>query len=555
MAAQWYCLIGLKQYGPFSGEQIQQLVQQGQLQREHGVRTETDSEWTAAGDLPGLFPSPQAAPALPTVPTVTTKPKKKQIAPAVSVPSYPQPTAPAPNTVPSATPLMPPAAAVPVAAPTVAAPVAMPAHAAPLAVTPAARAPAAAIPVAAAPVAPAPAPRAQGGPAQARPVSAARPIPLNPAVPPGPPAGTSRATGIDEGTSRKTRRSRKKSQMLVGGLGAALLLLIVVAVIVMNSGPGKKPDEKSARSVAPSKAASGDPEIDTGSVVAANAEPADIADPVQPLAPDTTAAVPAAKAAMLPEVSRWLEATRQKGGIKDVVRLSVGNVWLDTADGKAAILNVEIQISNLSPDDPLDFSGWRPELQPQKDLHAVMADDAQTVLAAAPSRAAAKRRVARRRIAPGQSETEQLSFVMPDSDSKQFRLALPYAALGQTGYLGFELPRQMIKDQPPGAEKQAPKEPAKVASETLLPAAGAIKPEPGEPETIGDLRKEIEQSGDGKVEPMNESPEPAAEEPPPKEPERIPDIRKLIEEEDPKMESTNEEQPSEKEPTATPKLP
>ena len=161
MAAQWYCLIGLKQYGPFSGEQIQQLVQQGQLQREHGVRTETDSEWTAAGDLPGLFPSLQAAPASPTVPTVTTKPKKKQIAPAVSVPPYPQPAAPAPHAMPSATPLMPPAAAVPVAA---AAPVAMPAQVAPVAATPVARTPAAAIPVAAAPVAPRGCPPGPGRP-------------------------------------------------------------------------------------------------------------------------------------------------------------------------------------------------------------------------------------------------------------------------------------------------------------------------------------------------------------------------------------------------------
>ena len=155
----------------------------------------------------------------------------------------------------------------------------------------------------------------------------------------------------------------------------------------------------------------------------------------------------------------------------------------------------------------------------------------------------------------GQSQKEQLSFLLPARDSKQFRLALPYAALGQTGYLGFELPKQMIKDGPPGAEEPAPKEPAKVASETLLPATGAIKPEPGEPETIGDLRTEIEQSGDGKMESMTDPPEPAAEEPTPKEPEKIPDIRKLIEEEDPKMESTNEEPPSEEEPTAEPKSP
>ena len=165
------------------------------------------------------------------------------------------------------------------------------------------------------------------------------------------------------------------------------------------------------RATASSKAASGDPEIETGAVLAANAEPADIADPVQPLAPDAKAAVPEAKAAMLPEVSRWLEATRQKGGIKDVVRLSVGNAWLESADGKSAILNVEIEITNLSPDDPLDFSGWRPEVQPQKDLRAVMADDAQTLLAAAPSRVAAKRRAATapHRARPVRDGTTELS--------------------------------------------------------------------------------------------------------------------------------------------------
>ncbi len=56
--AAWYCLIGQQQYGPFTSEQIQQLAQQGRLQREHYVRTETDSQWTAAGDLPGLFDIP-----------------------------------------------------------------------------------------------------------------------------------------------------------------------------------------------------------------------------------------------------------------------------------------------------------------------------------------------------------------------------------------------------------------------------------------------------------------------------------------------------------------
>ena len=130
----------------------------------------------------------------------------------------------------------------------------------------------------------------------------------------------------------------------------------------------------------------------------------------------------------------------------------MGNAWLDTEDGKPSVLNVEIEITNISPKDPLDFSGWRPGEQPQAKLRAVMADDKDTLLKAAPQRAAASRRAARRRIAPGESETEQLSFLLPNRDSKQYRLALPLAALGQTGYLGFELPGEMIEDRPPGVE-------------------------------------------------------------------------------------------------------
>jgi hypothetical protein len=506
MAAQWYCLIRLKQYGPFTSEQVRQLVQQGQLQREHGVRTETDSEWTAAGDLPGLFPPPQAVPVQP-------------VAPAMSIPPYPKPEAPAPDVVPSATPLIPPGVAVP-----------------------------------AAPVASVAATRAQGsrGRAQARPVSAARPIPLNPVAPPVPPVGTTRAIGPEESpsrrshASRRSRPSRKNSPWLVGGLGAGLLLLIVGLVVVMNRGPGKKAGVGSSRPAASSKGTSGDSEIKTGAVAAAGHEPADIADPPQASESAGKASVPKEKAAKLPAVTRWLEATRQKGGIRDVVRLGVANAWLDSADGKPAILNVEIEITNLSPDDPLDFSGWRPEVQPQADLRAVMADDAQTLLAAAPSRVAANRRAASRRIAPNQSETEQLRFLVSNRDSKQFRLILPWAALGQTGNLGFELPSQMIKDRPPGVEEPAAKRPGKVASQTS---------EPSEPEPIGDLRTEIEQSEGGKVELMDKPAEPAAEEAAPKETEGTPDLRKQIEEEDPQMESTNEEQPSDKEPAEEPRSP
>ena len=523
MAAQWYCLIGQQQYGPFTGEQIRQLVQQGQLLREHGVRTETDSRWTAAGELPGLFPpapsavEPQAATGQPAIPSVTVKPKKKPLAPAVSLP----PAAPAPVAPPAAGHVVPAGTALPAAAAPVAAPVAKPAQA----VLPAA------VPIAAAPVARAVAPAAApvpvaqpaGGP---RPVSAARPIPVNP-LPAAPPAGGPRSVPPEGGAAHRGRGSRKKTQMLVGGLGAAFVLLVVVAVIVITSGPGKKPGDGPARTTAAAKGG-GDPEIEAGAVAAASPEPAEIADPVQPLAAEPRAAAPADKPSALPAVRRWLDATRQKAILRDVVRLAVGHAWLDSADGQPATLHVEIEITNLSRETPLEFSGWRPDTQPQPDFRAVMEDDSQTVLAAAPARAAPQRRSATRRIAPGQSDREQVSFVLPDRDAKKFRLALPYAALGQTGCLGFELPSQMIKDQPPGAKEPARKSPPS-APETSPPTAeDSERPADDEPESTGPRGEETEASADSPDDAMPNAAEPAAEEPPSKE--QIPDIRKLIEE-------------------------
>ena len=313
--------------------------------------------------------------------------------------------------------------------------------------------------------------------------------------------------------------------MLVGGLGAAFLLLVVVAVIVIISGPGKKPGDDPARTAAAAKGG-GDPEIETGAVAAASPEPAEIPDPVQPLAAEPRAAAPADKPSALPAVRRWLDATRQKAILRDVVRLGVGHAWLDSADGQPAILHVEIEITNLAREAPLEFSGWRPDTQPQAEFRAVMEDDSQTVLSAAPARAASQRRSATRRIPPGQSEREQVSFVLPDRDSKKFRLALPYAALGQTGCLGFELPSQMIKDQPPGAKEPARKSPQS-APETP-PAAGSDRPDDDESESTGPQRAENESGVDSRDDTMPDAAEPAAEEPPSQEP--IPDIRKLIEE-------------------------
>lgn len=346
-----------------------------------------------------------------------------------------------------------------------------------------------------------------------------------------------------------------------------MLLLIVVAVVVMNRGPGKKTTPRPGRATASAQgggaASNSNPESDPVAVVTPSKDPDTIADPPQaaPTSVKEEVAEAKTKANPLPAVGKWLDATRQKGGLRDVAGIGVAKAWLEGPDGKPTVLNVEVQITNRSRDEPLEFSGWRPDNQPQAESRACLYDEAGVALRTAPERKtpaspASVRRAARRWINPGESTTEQLAFVFPGNESKLFRLALPYAAIGQTGYLGFELPRQMIKQGTPDAKKAAePKtaqpaaEPAsEPASETLLPAGEMVKPKPGEPETIRDLKSEIERSGEAKTEAMKETPEPAAEEQPKPEkepePEKKPDLRKFIDEEDQKAEAKGTEPPS-----------
>ena len=106
----------------------------------------------------------------------------------------------------------------------------------------------------------------------------------------------------------------------------------------------------------------------------------------------------------------------------------------------------------------------------------------------------------------------------------------------------------MIKHGVPDAKEAAGPEAKESATETLLPAGEMVKSKPGEPETIRDLRSEIERSGAAKTEAMKEPPEPAADEQPKPEkepePEKKPDLRKFIEEEDQKAEAKGKEPPS-----------
>ncbi|MCX6875356.1 MAG: DUF4339 domain-containing protein [Verrucomicrobia bacterium] len=63
MSDQWHLLQEGQQYGPYSGEQLQQFAQEGRIVRESMLWTEGLENWVSAAAVEGLFPpAPVAAP-------------------------------------------------------------------------------------------------------------------------------------------------------------------------------------------------------------------------------------------------------------------------------------------------------------------------------------------------------------------------------------------------------------------------------------------------------------------------------------------------------------
>lgn len=567
MAARWFCLIDQQQYGPFSGVQIQQLAQQGQLRPADFVRTETDSNWTSAADLPGLFPAvvptvgpaaaqtPVTAAASPTARARSPNPQPAAVKPstarstsappavAPSAPSQPTakravPTAATPVANPAATaptrssPSVPSAApvATPVAAP-VAAPMATP-IAAPIAAP-------LAVPVTGA-VAPAgggaPPGATAAGAARARPATAARPIALNPQPLAAAPVGTARTAPENQAPAYAAEKTNASSNRLVVGLAATVVGLVLIAVVLLVYNAGKNADRAQRRDATAAGGELGDPEIEAPAVIAPADETVEIADPSPD--PDVIATDEQSpkKTANLSQVGRWLVAGRQKGGLKDIVRMAVGNVWRESTPDQRQIVTVEVQVTNLSKNDPLDFTGWRPDVQPDETLRAILADDQDTLLPPAPP-AARQRPAARRRIDPGQTETEELRFVMPTGEAKEYRLALPYGAVGQTGQIGFELPAVMLKDRSSDDDSAAATAASARPSSEPEPAATMLEtdrrpPTPPESKTADQGASANQDTREPSGAMDAQPPEPADNTAQPMDgtPENIPDIRKLINE-------------------------
>jgi len=469
--AAWYCLIGEKEYGPFSSERIQSLVEKGKLTRDHFVRSSTDSQWTAASELPGLFPA-----------ETTKAPVPPKAAPAKAVPAKAKP----PESPP-------PAKAKP--------PVASEAKKPPMAVAlpPTAEEPEipSALPVAA---------------PMATPVAAPASLPVG--TPVAPAAAAVPSSEPSETIPRGRRKSKQQQYLIAGGLAAMLIVLGGVAIAVLGRSPGNESDNGEV-------ASSNDPQAKTDVPAPENVE----ADPDAETDPDIkepAGRTPSIKkAAAMPSISRWLDASRKRGIMSiesTTVRFQVVNAWLDSSQPGSPTLTIEVTLTNASSNESLDYRRWTSAGQGAVDTAVWLVDDKSRRLTASSSPKQPGGTVsASRRLKSQESVTELLVFNAPTAEYEFLRLILPYAAIGRTGEIGFEIPRVMVKDRPPDAEEPVAEVPAPVVAKpapdptVAKPDAGDQMPPSGDQFTIDQLRDSIKGSfSDGE----ETNPKPKSGEPP-----------------------------------------
>lgn len=460
--AAWYCLIGDQEYGPFGSERIQGLVKKGKLTKDHFVRTSTDTQWISASEIPGLFPTEKPKAAAPKAAPPRVKPPESpptaRSAPPVAAETN-KPPIPAALPVTAEKPEIP--SALPVAAP-VAAPIATPVA------TPTS------LPV-------------------GTPVAAP-----SPAVP---------AKDQTETIARIRKKSKQQQYLVVGGLAVVLVVLGAIVVIALNRSPGTQSEKDRVAQSTTDDTETSAPAADV------EADPNPEMDPVvdEPAHKQADGEKPV----ILPAIKRWLDASTQKGILRisdSMIRFHVVNVWLDSDESGSQTLTVEVTLTNGSTSESLDFRGWTLAAGDTIDDAVVLADDKDRRLSpSSTSGQAVKPRSAARRLKPKESAKDQLVFESPTGEYKQLRLYLPYAAIGRTGHIGFEIPRVMIKDSPPGSEEPVATVPGPAVAKPVTiapvpkPEIVTKPPKPDDPFSMDVLRDSIKESMADGEEPNSES--------------------------------------------------
>jgi hypothetical protein len=294
----------------------------------------------------------------------------------------------------------------------------------------------------------------------------------------------------------KRHASKRKTKLVVGGLSAALLVLVTAALFLLGRSPTGRDDVGDLAETDPRSPAPLDPETDPLTVAASDARVGQ--------RPEAGIQKP------LPKVARWLNAGTQKRGVGDRMRLHVPAVWWAGDPETSPTLVVEVEITNISATQPLEYSGWTGDLatgQGEAALLLVASDE--HPIPASSSRDSADGSSDPQRLAPQQRAVRRLHFRLTQTPGNEYcHLILPYAAWGLPGYVGFEIPIETIQKTPPEVVMDATSETttteSSVQSLSERPAGGSV----GEPETIDDLRMQIEAAFEAS------EPDQAAESPP-----------------------------------------
>jgi hypothetical protein len=152
----------------------------------------------------------------------------------------------------------------------------------------------------------------------------------------------------------------------------------------------------------------------------------------------------------LSQIASWIHAERGAWESPGRTRLEVTNAWTETGrsadDGTYSKVLFQIRLANLDDRKTRQYNSWNLLNREGTLLLDASNRSCPMVSLAEDPRVERKSRV---NAAPGTSITDVLVFCIPKDFGDELRLVLPLAAAGDTGYVGFIIPRDQLKERPP----------------------------------------------------------------------------------------------------------
>ena len=298
-----------------------------------------------------------------------------------------------------------------------------------------------------------PAPPVASPPVAAPPMAvAARPAPAVRAVVAAAPVATVAPRSAEEGTSKFPNRRKGSPLGLIIGVGIGGVAMVGIGAAVIFGGLLESDDSTSVAEKPVAKQAS-----EKG---AANKKSDDLTE---------------LRAKAVTAISKWREAGKATGGLKDLVSFKVEKVTFGA--GETGELVVELSVTNAAKT-ALKYEGWN-----STGKHGAWLVDKDNDFIVAASGSAAPQQ-----LEVGKTITEVLKFKTGKENFDELRLVLPYSALARAGQWGYLIPGAMLRGESKAPDAIAAREKPKPSDEAALPkpevnpgivANGDDEPAPG----------------------------------------------------------------------------